>query len=86
MVEVFKTNVTDHYHARLLLAAIHSAHNDYTANFDLNDCDKVLRVECKAGYILASSVITVLKDFGFTAKILSDDKDYDPFEKLRRWI
>ena len=86
MVEVFKTNVTDSYHAQLLVDAIHNAHDGYTASFDLNDCDRILRIECKSGYILASSVIAVLKDFGYTAIILPDVLDHDPFEKLKRWI
>ena len=45
MVEVFKTNVENCEQAKDLLDAIHSTFIDYRANFDLEDCDKVLRIE-----------------------------------------
>ncbi len=47
MVEVFKTNVEDSSHADLLIEQIHKTYTHYTANFDLEDCDKILRVESK---------------------------------------
>ena len=45
MVEVFKTNVKKKQHARMLIDQIGKTFCNYTANFDLEDCDKILRVE-----------------------------------------
>ena len=49
MVEVFRTNVKQRDHANILISQIHKAFPDYKANFDLEDCDKILRVDCKGG-------------------------------------
>lgn len=73
MVEVFKTNVKDLHHANLLVNSIQNVFGDYTANFDLEDCDKILRVQCLTGTIHSSLLIDLLKDFGFHAEILPDD-------------
>ncbi|HYG38208.1 MAG TPA: hypothetical protein VD908_06295 [Cytophagales bacterium] len=74
MVEVFKTNVRDHRYARMLIDQIHKLFSDYKANFDLGDCDKILRVECSTELIRSSSLINLLKDFGFYAEPLPDDQ------------
>jgi hypothetical protein len=85
VVEVFKTNVEDIHHARLLVAAIQKAHKNYIASFDLGDCDKILRIECNSALVQPSSVIAVLNDFGFTAAVLQNDQYDDPFTKLKGW-
>lgn len=73
MVEVFKTNVHEPHHAEMLIAQIHRIFRDYTANFDLEDCDKILRVKSRSGFVQPESLIELMKDFGFTAEILSDE-------------
>jgi hypothetical protein len=73
MIEVYKTNVTKDEHAKMLLDQIHSGFSYYRANFDLDDCDKILRVESIAGYVDSSFVIKLLDSFGFYAEILPDD-------------
>jgi len=45
MVEVFKTNVNEISQAKYLLASLLQQFPDYIINFDLNDCDKILRLE-----------------------------------------
>jgi hypothetical protein len=72
MVEVFKTNVKDRGHANQLIELIHDSFADYRANFDLEDCDNILRVKCTTGSIQSSSLINLLKNFGFDAEILPD--------------
>ena len=74
MVEVFKTNVSDPGQANMLLDQIHKSFTNYKANFDLEDCDKILRVQStKGGYIPPSPLINLLKDFGFEAEVLPED-------------
>ncbi|RXK80888.1 hypothetical protein [Filimonas effusa] len=71
MVEVFKTNVNNRHQANLLIAEIHQHFNTYRVNFDLEDCDHILRVACdNGGQIEAALVISVLRRYGFTAEIL----------------
>ncbi len=44
MIEVFKTNITCPEKAKQLVKQIHQNFAAYKANFDLHDCDKILRV------------------------------------------
>ena len=73
MVEVFKTNVKDQGHAKLLIDQIHKTFLDYKANFDLDDCDKILRVKSTSGSIESAFVIDLIKDYGFHAEVLPDE-------------
>ena len=73
MIEVFKTNVRDRDHANMLIDQIHKTFVDYKANFDLEDCDNILRVKCTTGIIQSSFLINFLKGFGFNAEILPDE-------------
>jgi len=73
MVEVFKTNVNERDHANMLFGQINKTFIDYKANFDLDDCDKILRVECRTELIQPDFLIDLLKGFGFHAEVLPGD-------------
>ena len=73
MIEVFKTNVRARSHAKMLVNQIQNAFVDYEANFDLDDCDNILRIKSTTGMVQSSRLIAFLKDFGFNAEILADD-------------
>lgn len=73
MVEVFKTNVRDRNQADMLIDQIHRNCVDYKANFDLEDCDNILRVKSATGLIESSYLIDLLKNFGCDAEVLADD-------------
>lgn len=45
-VEIFRTNVEDHQMANKIIAHFNHYYPDYRVNFDLDDCDNVLRIEC----------------------------------------
>ncbi|MEO7213096.1 hypothetical protein [Mucilaginibacter sp.] len=45
MIEVFKTNVDDFSRSQFLAGLIEAYFKVRRVNFDLEDCDKVLRVE-----------------------------------------
>ncbi len=68
IVEVFKTNVSDKVHAESLLHALRHAMLLKRASFDLDDCDKVLRVEGEA--VCADHVIEMLSCFGFQCLLM----------------
>jgi len=74
MIEVFKTNVTQRDHAARLLDLIHETFDGYTANFDLQDCDHILRVKSAENAIEASIIIELLKNSGFDADVLPDEE------------
>ena len=73
MVEVFKTNVTDPKHAEMLSEQIRISFGEYEANFDLEDCDRILRVKSSNGIVQPEPIIELLNVFGFHAQILPDD-------------
>jgi peptide subunit release factor 1 (eRF1) len=73
MVEVFKTNVERSDHAQWLLAEIKKKFHGYTANFDLDDCDHILRIESISDAVDVSALIKLIRNLGFQAEILSDD-------------
>lgn len=72
MVEVFKTNVKLRSQADMLLEEIHASFKTYKANFDLADCDNILRVMSNDALIETAQLIRILNKYGFEAEILPD--------------
>jgi hypothetical protein len=73
MIEVFKTNVEDSKYADILVEHIQRIFEGYEVNFDLEDCDKILRVKNVFGVVNSDRLITMLNSFGFQAEVLQDD-------------
>lgn len=63
MVEVFKTNVERSYDAAMLGDALMQRFPHCRINFDLDDCDRILRVE--GSRVLPASIVEVLTSMGF---------------------
>ena len=68
MVEVFKTNVQEFSEAQKLVALLRRHFPDSKINFDLDDCDKVLRVE--GNNLRIEKVMTLVMEKGFLCKVL----------------
>ncbi len=68
MVEVFKTNVQKKAQSKMLLCILSEAFPSFKINFDLSDCDKVLRVE--GDNMEALRILILVKEYGFTCEIL----------------
>ena len=68
MVEVFKTNVQKKAQSKMLLCILSEAFPSFKINFDLSDCDKVLRVE--GDNMEALSIMILVKEYGFTCEVL----------------
>ena len=73
MIEVFKTNVMSEEQASRLVRQIHLKFKHYEANFDLEDCDRILRVNCRSGLPDAGGLMALLQEFGFVAEVLGDE-------------
>lgn len=73
MVEVFKTNVSDQDQAKWLVDKIHGTFAGYQANFDLEDCDRILRIKCANAMIQPSCLIDFLQKSGIEAEVLPDE-------------
>lgn len=72
MVEVFKTDVRDADQARLLVEVIQKNFDGYRANFDLEDCDRILRVAVSQGAVQVFPLVNFIKEFGYQAEVLAD--------------
>ena len=73
MIEVFKTNVNDPHEATWLIGQITRIFSDYLVNFDLDDCDRIMRVKCEKGMIDSCAIIALLNTSGFAAEVLEDE-------------
>ena len=68
MVEVFKTNVQKKAQSKMLHCILSEAFPSFKINFDLSDCDKVLRVE--GDTMEAFRIIMLVKEYGFNCEVL----------------
>ncbi|MES1222667.1 MAG: hypothetical protein ABUT20_44640 [Bacteroidota bacterium] len=68
MVEVFKTNVRKKTQSKMMLSVLSEAYPSCKINFDLSDCDKVLRVE--GDNIEPSNIMILVEENGFSCEIL----------------
>jgi hypothetical protein len=68
MIEVFKTNVQKVESSKMLIRQLLTHWPACKINFDLEDCDKVLRVEGET--FCATRVIELLKLYGHHCEIL----------------
>lgn len=60
MVEIFKTDISTEKEAKKVKRKLENLFPDYKINFDLEDCDNILRLE--NNYIDISIVISVLTE------------------------
>jgi len=72
MIEVFKTDVKDPEDANKLIFEIDANFAGCVANFDLTDCDRILRIKHQTT-IDPAAFIELLDRFGYQAEVLSDD-------------
>jgi hypothetical protein len=76
MVEVFKTNVVDIAAADQLISVLHNHFTDHHANFDLEDCDNILRVENEETTMNVDLIVNLLEEHGFQAAVLEDELEF----------
>lgn len=75
-VEVFKTNVADPERAKWLVDQLERNFANCKVNFDLDDCDRILRVvsevKIQSDPIAIGLLIDLLKHVGCIAEVLPD--------------
>ncbi len=70
MVEVFKTRIENEVQAEIIISLLKNHFSDYSANFDLEDCDRILRIEAER--ILVEPVLLILEEAGIFVEVLED--------------
>jgi len=68
MVEVFKTNIREQEEAAMLAAVLSEQFPSLKINFDLDDCDKILRI-CGEN-ILPDKIIEILNANNYQCSVL----------------
>ena len=68
MIEVFKTNVEEVRQAKDLVDLLQHHFPGSRINFDLQDCDKILRVEGDS--FVTRQVMSLVEERGFACEIL----------------
>jgi hypothetical protein len=69
-IEIFKTNVKSKRKAIYLLHELKETFPEHRISIDLEDNDKILRVENRKGEVKAAEVINLLKKRNFNCEIL----------------
>lgn len=71
-IEVYKTNVQNNSQGNRIIRFIHRHYPCYNANFDMEDSDRILRVESFHESIDNENIVSLMKQFGCTAEPLPD--------------
>ena len=73
MVEVFKTNIRTVAQAQVVGKYLQEVFVSYLINFDLEDCDRIMRVRSLGGPVDSDRVRRIVLAMGFEAWVLSDE-------------
>ena len=68
MIEVFKTNVQELWQTKPLLALLFQSFPGSKINFDLHDCDKILRIE--SAQIRIETILNIIHSNGYCCEVL----------------
>jgi hypothetical protein len=71
-VYVFKTDVQSQTAARQIILFLKRNIADSRISFDLDDCDKILRIESRRGPVDEWQVRLLLSDWGYACEPLMD--------------
>jgi hypothetical protein len=72
MIEIFKTNVTNKRLASRVLKTLRTSLPCYHFNFDLEDCDRILRAQSTGEPIEITSIIKIVKDQYIEIRLFED--------------
>ena len=72
MVEIFKTNVNNKKQAGKVLKTLNTRLPVYFFNFDLEDCDRILRVKSPGPPIETNTIIELVEDHCVEIILLKD--------------
>ena len=68
MVGVFKTNVQIENQSKIILSILYKSFPSFKINFDLDDCDKILRVQ--GVNICKEKIIELVNTNGYQCEVL----------------
>lgn len=72
MIEIFKTNVQSTKDAQLILKDCSDFFPEWKIGFDLEDCDKILKIDSGNEKIVIEQIQSIINKFGYTAEPLTN--------------
>jgi hypothetical protein len=78
MVEVFKTNIQDPCESEVIAKAIRERFPEYQLSFDLEDCDKILRVANAKPDLEYQTLFNIARSLGVKMEVLPDLPAFSP--------
>jgi hypothetical protein len=72
VVEIFKTNVSDVSEANSIAGILHDHFPLCKINFDLDDCDRILRIEGRGCDIDITSILEIVKARHYDIELIID--------------
>ena len=72
MVEIFKTNVVSKRLANRVLNYLHANMPAYSFNFDLDDCDRILRAQYLANKFEAAKIIKIAEEHAIEISLFEE--------------
>jgi hypothetical protein len=70
VVEVFKTNINHEWQVQFIIPALQKLLPEARITFDLDDCDKILRIEGEVTLMDIHQIIQVISVSGYHAEVL----------------
>jgi hypothetical protein len=72
MVEIFRTNVKNKKLAGKILKVLQAHLPAFNFNFDLDDCDKILRVQSNNTPVECSKIMQIVKGYSIEISLFED--------------
>ncbi len=72
IVKVFKTDVQDQLVARQIVLFLKQTFSYWRINFDLDDCDRILRIESQQGAVEEGEVQLLIARYGHRCEPLQE--------------
>lgn len=72
MIEIYSTNIIKKKHGKSVLKTLRTEFPAYMISLDLNDCDKILRVENPQGTVENETIKKLVSNLGFDITELED--------------
>ena len=70
MIILIKTNVADKQSANHITRKVKRKYHVTDVNFDLEDCDRILRIATNGSRVDAGRIIDLVGEFGYSAHLL----------------
>ena len=72
VVEIFRTNVSDASEANIITRNLRGHFPSCKITFDLDDCDRILRIEGRGCDIDITSILEIVKGHHYDIKLIMD--------------